>query len=240
VPEGLRPGSIRRAGRAWQPRSRPATRPLPTPGAPGRVGRLRGDRRLFMPRGIDKVLARRRAPSRIQVLVRRARAPAQAQPRMLMLTRVLPVGLTITHFSAPPGPSAPTGTAIPLPMAHVAARLERIALTSTVRVESSGPLGLPAIPPPAAPGTRGETGPAQDRRPALVLRSSPPPAAAPARPEPSSTATGDAPSAVRPADGPAVVPPLMPSIDEITTQVIRRIERRATAQRERLARPPRS
>jgi hypothetical protein len=32
----------------------------------------------------------------------------------------------------------------------------------------------------------------------------------------------------------------MPSIDEITTQVIRRIERRAVAQRERLARPPRS
>jgi hypothetical protein len=31
----------------------------------------------------------------------------------------------------------------------------------------------------------------------------------------------------------------MPSIDEIAIQVIRNIERRATAQRERLARPPR-
>ena len=237
VPEGLRPGAIRRAGRAWQPRWRPATRPLPTAGAPGGVGRLRGGRRLFMLRGIDKVLARRRAPTRVQVLVRRARAPAPTPLRMLMITRVLPADPIITRLSAP------------LPVAHLAARLERIALTGTIRVESPGSPGLPGIPPPAAPGPRGEAGgrgpqgvggPAPDRRPALVLRSNPPSAAAPARPEPSPTATVDAPPAVRPADRPAVVPPPMPSIDEITTQVIRRIERRATAQRERLARPPRS
>jgi hypothetical protein len=223
-------------------------RPLPTAGGPEAVGRLGGGRRPSMPRRMEKVLARRRAPTRIQVLIGRAETPAPPRRRMLTLSRVLLAGPAITRFAAPPGPSVPASAATPVPMARVVARLERIALTSTIRVERSGPPGLPGIPPPGVPGPRGEAGgrgsggvpgPAPNRRPALVVRTNPSPVAAPGRREHPPTATADAFPAVRPADRPESVPSAMPSIDEITIQVIRHIERRATAQRERLARPPR-
>lgn len=251
MPEGLRPGSIRRSGRAWRPRWRPSARPLPTAGGSRRFGLLRGGRRPYRPRGIGRVLARRMAPTRVQVLIGRAKAPAPvpAQLRTLTLSRVLPTGPAIIRVPAPSGPRAPASAAAPLPLAVALARLERIVLTSTIRVESAAPPGLPGAPPPAAAGPRGEAGgrgpqgvpgSAPGRpRPALVVRSNPPRAAAPGPSDPPLTATADAPRAVRPAGEPAVAPPPVPSIDEITTQVIRRIERRATAQRERLARPPR-
>jgi hypothetical protein len=251
VPEGLRPGSIRRAGRAWQPRWRPSARPLPAAGGPGRFGLLHGGRRSYRPRGMGKVLARRLAPTRVQVLIGRAKAPAPAPPRLRILTLspVLPAGPAIIGVPVPRAPRAPASAAAPLPLAHAVARLERIALTSTIRVESAAPPGLPGAPPPAAAGPRGEAGgrgpqgvpgSAPGRpRPALVVRSSRPRAEPPGRPEPPPTVTADALRAVRPAGESAMAPPPMPGIDEITTQVIRRIERRATAQRERLARPPR-
>lgn len=261
----LRPCSIRRTGRAWQPRWRPSVRPWPTVAGPvafgrpggGRLGasrlgasRLGGERLSSMPRGMETVLVRRRVPARVHVLMRRAAPPAPARLRMRTLSRVLLADQTATRFPATHRPSAPASAAAPVPQAHLVVTSERVALTRTIRVESIGQPGLPGASSPAVPGPRGgaglrgpagapSSGLASSRRPALVLRSGPPPAAVPGHPQHPPTAIVDARPAILPADGPAQVPPPLPSIDEITTQVIRRIERRATAQRERLARPPR-
>jgi hypothetical protein len=250
VPEGLRPCSIRRTGRAWQPRWHPSTRRWPTVAHQAGFGLLSGGRRPSVQPGPEAVLARRGGPARVQVLPGRAAPPAPPGLWMLTLSRVLQAGPTVIRLAAPPGPDAPARAAAAAPMAHAAARLERLALTRTLRVEGIGPPGLPGTAPPAVTGPRGDAGrpgpqgvpgvpgPAPGHSTPLVLRSSPPPAAPAGRPEPSPTTTADARPDVRPADVPVPAPPPLPSIDEITTQVIRRIERRATAQRERLARPP--
>jgi len=250
VPEVMRPVSIGRTGRAWQPRLHPSLRPWPAAARSAGFGRRSGGRRASMPRGLLPVLARRPTPARVQVLLGRAAHPVPPRLRMLTLSRVLHAGPAAVGLPALPGPEAAASATAPAPLAHVVARLERIALTSTIRIEGPGPPGPPGVSPEAVPGPLGQAGPrgpdgvpgipgpAPSLRQVLVLRSSPQ-AAPPRRPEPARAATVDSGPAVRPADRPAPEPLPMPSIDEITTQVIRRIERRATAQRERLARPPR-
>lgn len=157
---------------------------------------------------------------------------------------------------APPGTPGRTHTVI----APVLARFERTldrqvrivapaasaalqppAAARFTRIEQAGPAGQPPEPArgaaalPGRAGAAGPPGPPGTSAAPTVMRRSPVARPAPARAEP-----GPASEALREDAGPrpsaAPAPPPVPDLDDITTQVIRRIERRAIAQRERLAR----
>jgi hypothetical protein len=180
------------------------------------------------------------------VLSSRAETPPR-QHRVAAVSPVLLVGPAITRFAVRPGPGTLTSSAAPATLARVLAQRERVLRAGTTRVEgSTGPPGLPGAHSPGVPGPPGDTGERGRagadgltlvRSPDLVVRVNPPAAPAAGRREPPAAAAAEARPAPRPADWPAPSSLASPSIEEITTQVIRRIERRATAQRERLARP---
>jgi hypothetical protein len=201
-----------------------------------------------MPRDTGLVLVRRPGAVVPSVSLRPNAVAADRPVRLISVTNLLPPRPTIILRTRPPAAVTSAPGSAPAAMAPLMSRVERIAETSTLRIERQ-PLAwtpnAPSIPgpvgPPGAPGRPGADGaPGMLARPRsdLVVRA----ASLPAGPTREvAMGTTSAPAATTPE--PAVVPssptPPMPSVADLTTEVIRGIERRATAQRERLARPPR-
>jgi hypothetical protein len=109
-------------------------------------------------------------------------------------------------------------------------RLEAPPLQGTQPADGRPQVAMGAAGPAGSRGPRGATG--ATARP-LVLRSAP---SQPARTHQSPGASAAMVSVIEEPASPLRQPVEAPDLDEIANQVIRRIERRAVAQRERLAR----
>jgi len=235
----LRPVLLTRRGRRWAapPRPRPALRSLLR--AVRRWGPPRERiRRECDPSPLGLALARR--PLRL-LHAAHPRIDAHGSSTVTTVLQTLRVERDVLAAAQMPTPARPT--AAPAPGAVRPPSVESLTLVQrvarTLVRESSRFDRLERVETThAVAGARGPAGPAGPAAsaPPLPMPLARPSASAPA---PASSLTPAPPGApalelVPPQPAPAFEQPAAPDVDQITTQVLRRIERRAIAQRERM------
>jgi hypothetical protein len=247
VPATLRPASLTSAGGGWRPR----LRTLPALASSPRRRRAIGD---WRPSTWDRRDAEVWRPALVVALARtRSHVSyywsAGTPPTVTVVVsppnwgvggRTLSMRRTLVHVAGAPPQTTPSPIApIPRPVLRRGGLEKQRGVLHVGRVHRSvvaGPDGRPGpMGPTGPPGPSAHGGPRTG--PIGVVR------VLPLSPAPMRQGRAD--SQAAPADlsavtpparpfGDAVVPP--PNLDQVTTEVIRRIERRAVAQRERLGR----